>query len=171
MCLVTQLCPALCDHMDYHPPGTFVHGILQARILELGSHSHLQRIFLEDWTLVFCITGGFFTIWATRKAPFDTQCWNREFICLLEVKIASLARAHIMVISMYSWGGLPYKWWESLCRTFMFKQYWRQVQRMLLKLIRNISIGFDSLPPCIVQGFGYIRENPLKMALYDKLRL
>ena len=42
---------------------------------------------------------------------------------------------------------------------------------MLLKLIRKISIGFDSLPLCIVQGFGYIRENPLKVALYGKLRL
>ena len=32
--LVTQLCPSLCDHMDYRPPGSSVHGILQARILE-----------------------------------------------------------------------------------------------------------------------------------------
>ena len=29
-----QLCPALCDPMDYSPPGSSVHGILQARILE-----------------------------------------------------------------------------------------------------------------------------------------
>ena len=32
--LVTQLCPTLCDPMDCSPPGSFVHGILQARILE-----------------------------------------------------------------------------------------------------------------------------------------
>ena len=30
--LVSQLCPALCDHMDYSVPGFFFHGILQARI-------------------------------------------------------------------------------------------------------------------------------------------
>ena len=30
----TQLCPALCDPMDYSPPGSSVHGIMQARILE-----------------------------------------------------------------------------------------------------------------------------------------
>ena len=32
--LVTQLCPTLCDPMDCSPPGSSVHGILQARILE-----------------------------------------------------------------------------------------------------------------------------------------
>ena len=29
-----QLCPTLCDPMDYRLPGSSVHGILQARILE-----------------------------------------------------------------------------------------------------------------------------------------
>ena len=29
-----QLCPTLCDSMDYSPPGSSVHGILQTRILE-----------------------------------------------------------------------------------------------------------------------------------------
>ena len=32
--LVAQSCPALCNPMDCSPPGFFVHGILQARILE-----------------------------------------------------------------------------------------------------------------------------------------
>ena len=30
----TQLCPTLCDLMDWSPPGSSVHGIFQARILE-----------------------------------------------------------------------------------------------------------------------------------------
>ena len=30
--LVAQLYPTLCDPMDYSPPGSSVHGILQARI-------------------------------------------------------------------------------------------------------------------------------------------
>ena len=33
-CLVAQLCPTVCDPMDCSPPGSSVHGILQARILE-----------------------------------------------------------------------------------------------------------------------------------------
>ena len=32
--LVPQSCPTLCDSMDYSPPGSSVHGILQARMLE-----------------------------------------------------------------------------------------------------------------------------------------
>ena len=44
MCLVNQSCPTLCDPMDCSPPGSFVHGILKARILEwvaISSSSHL----------------------------------------------------------------------------------------------------------------------------------
>ena len=32
--LVVQLCPTLSDPMDCSPPGSSVHGILQARTLE-----------------------------------------------------------------------------------------------------------------------------------------
>ena len=32
--LVAQSCPTLCDPMNYSPPGSSVHGILQARVLE-----------------------------------------------------------------------------------------------------------------------------------------
>ena len=32
--LVAQLCPTLCEPMNYSPPGSSVHGIFQARILE-----------------------------------------------------------------------------------------------------------------------------------------
>ena len=34
-----QLCPTLCDPMDYSPLGSSVHGVLQARILEWVSIS------------------------------------------------------------------------------------------------------------------------------------
>ena len=34
LCLVVQLYPTLCDPMDCSPPGSSVHGILQARILD-----------------------------------------------------------------------------------------------------------------------------------------
>ena len=32
--LLLQQCPSLCNPMDYNPPGSFIHGILQAGILE-----------------------------------------------------------------------------------------------------------------------------------------
>ena len=43
--LVAQLCPTLCNPMDWGLPGFSVPEILQARILEWGSHSLLQGIF------------------------------------------------------------------------------------------------------------------------------
>ena len=43
--LVTQSCPTDCDPMDCNPSGSCVHGILQARITWVDSHSLLQRIF------------------------------------------------------------------------------------------------------------------------------
>ena len=42
--LVTQLCLTLWDPMDYIPPGSSVHGILQTRIPEWGAIL-LQGIF------------------------------------------------------------------------------------------------------------------------------
>ena len=43
--LVSQSCPILCYAMGYNPPGSSVHGILPARILEWVCHSLLQGIF------------------------------------------------------------------------------------------------------------------------------
>ena len=34
---VAQLCPTLCDPMDYSLPGSSVHGIFQAGVLEWGA--------------------------------------------------------------------------------------------------------------------------------------
>ena len=45
---VAKSCPALGDPMDYSPPGSSVHRISQARILEWVCHFLLQGIF---WTL------------------------------------------------------------------------------------------------------------------------
>ena len=55
--------------MGCSPPGSFVHGILQARILEWEAIPFSRgSSWPRDRTQVFCIAGGFFTIWATREA-------------------------------------------------------------------------------------------------------
>ena len=69
-CLVTQSCPTLCGPMDCSPPGSSVHGIFQIRILEwIAISFSTGSAWPWDWTCVSCITGGFFTCWAIRKAP------------------------------------------------------------------------------------------------------
>ena len=47
VCSVAQSRPTLCNPMDCNPPGSSVHGIFQARILEY-CHSLLQEIFLTQ---------------------------------------------------------------------------------------------------------------------------
>ena len=64
---VAQLCPTLCEPMDYT-----VHGILQARILEWVAFSFSRGSSQpRDRTQVSCIVGRFFTSWATREALFS----------------------------------------------------------------------------------------------------
>ena len=66
---VSHLCPTLCDPMDCSLPGSSVHGISQARILQwvaiFFSRGSSQP---RDQTWVSWIAGRFFTIWATREA-------------------------------------------------------------------------------------------------------
>ena len=68
--LVAQSWLTLRDPMDYSPPGSSVHGILQARILECVAIPFSKASsWPRDQTWVSHIEGRFFTIWATRKAP------------------------------------------------------------------------------------------------------
>ena len=70
--LVAQLCVTLWDPMDCNLPGSSVHGILQARILEwVAMPSSRGSSWPRDWTQVCCIAGGVFTVWATREAQFS----------------------------------------------------------------------------------------------------
>ena len=60
---VAQSCPTFCDPMDCRPPGSSVHRILQARILEWVAISTFRGSSLPRHQIwVFCIAGRFFTI-------------------------------------------------------------------------------------------------------------
>ena len=66
--LVTQSCPTLHYRMDYSPPGSSVHGILQARILEWIAVSFSRgSSWFRNRSRISCIIGRFFTNWATRE--------------------------------------------------------------------------------------------------------
>ena len=66
--LVAQSCPTLCHLMDYSPPGSSVHGIIQASILEwVAMPSSKGSSQPKDPTQVSHIAGEFFTVWATRE--------------------------------------------------------------------------------------------------------
>ena len=96
MCvLVAQSYPALCNPTDCSPPDFSVHGILQARILEWiaipFSRGTSQP---SDWTLVSCMVGRFFTVWATGK-----------FLGAVQALIKAMGRTLIQ-LSCVSWVNL-----------------------------------------------------------------
>ena len=67
--------------MDCSLPGSSVHGILQARILEWVAMPFSRGSSRsKDWTWVSCIAGRFFTIWATRGEPFGPSLllWKKK---------------------------------------------------------------------------------------------
>ena len=125
--LVTQLCPTLCDPMDGSPPGSFVHGILQARMLEWVVTSFSRGSSQpRDRTQVSRIAGRFFTIWTTRKRVFvyysRWQCyvlvpeihrpqWNRVIELGPTVTRDGSQNPHdeVQMVSQSEWlKGMPY---------------------------------------------------------------
>ena len=63
----------LCDPEDWGPPGSSLHGFLQARILEWVATPVFRGSSLtRDQTQVSCIAGRFLTVWAT----WETHIWN-----------------------------------------------------------------------------------------------
>ena len=63
LCLVAQSCPTLCDPVDCSPPGSSVHGILQARTLEwVARPSSRGSCQPRDQTQISRTAGGFVTI-------------------------------------------------------------------------------------------------------------
>ena len=57
LCVHAQLCQTRCHPMDHSLPGSSVHGIFQARILEWVAISFSRgSSWLRDWTHVFCIS-------------------------------------------------------------------------------------------------------------------
>ena len=62
---VAQACPTLSNPMDYSPPGSSIHGIFQARVLEWGAIAFSHRLgfikylvifFLHSLTTETCVT-------------------------------------------------------------------------------------------------------------------
>ena len=57
---VAQSCPTLCDPMECSPPGSSVHGIFQARVLEWGAIAF--SILLLKRALLFLLVSNFLKV-------------------------------------------------------------------------------------------------------------
>ena len=75
--LVTQLCPTLCNPMDCSLPGSSVHRILQARILELPlpSPRNLPNPGIQPASPMSpALAGGFFTTSTAWEDHEEIEC-------------------------------------------------------------------------------------------------
>ena len=77
VCSVIQSCPTLCNLTDCSPPGSSVHGISQARLLEwVAMPSSRGSLRPRNWiyvSCVSCIMVGFFTTEPLGKLLFSLK--------------------------------------------------------------------------------------------------
>ena len=100
---VTQSCPTLSDPMDCSPPGSSIHGIFQARVLEWGAIAFSDvscsgRQILYHWatkeawgyqllrfkkTIIICNLGSslMYTFWINSFLLSPCHC-NHHFVCV-----------------------------------------------------------------------------------------
>ena len=82
-----QSCPALCDPMDHGLPGSSVHGIPQARILEWvaipfssdkvwSEWSKVAQLCLTLWDLVDCSPPGYWSGWPLPSPTLVHDYWK-----------------------------------------------------------------------------------------------
>ena len=87
---VTQSCLTLCDPVDCSPPGSSIHGILQARILEWVAISFSRESSKpSDGTQVSCTADRFFTSGRAVHCPAlrHTPLGGAYFCQHLEVEV------------------------------------------------------------------------------------
>ena len=96
---VAQSSPTLRDPMDGSPPGSSVHGIFQARVLEWGAIAFSIvsvdiRIY-SWWFLLYCRPIYHFNKWANNVCPLlNTLFWN--LICLIRILLTQRSFSYIV---------------------------------------------------------------------------
>ena len=151
---VAQSCPTLCNPMDCSLPGSSVHGIFQARILEWvaislsrGSSQH------RDWTQVSRIAGRLFNIWATRSYTHPivpTNCLKRvSFLhCFAIIPLLKINRTcmcgyipglySVSLISVYLDTNVTLSW-----LLYLYNKFWKQVNPLMFFSFKFVWANLD----------------------------
>ena len=81
--------------MEYSPPASSVHGILQARLLQWVARDLLDSGTWADRTWASRIAGGFFTVWATTEAPDSGRTlWNYWYLAIFTYTVEKAVATH-----------------------------------------------------------------------------
>ena len=111
--------------MDCTTPGSSVHGILQARILEwltipFSRGSSQPR----GWIHGSCIAGGFFIIWATREVPEGISSSSNSYAFFLH-RGPEASRNHVGLLwSSVQWVTTIHSPWETLQEGVIGESTW-----------------------------------------------
>ena len=98
--------------MDCNPPGSSVHGIFQARILECFATSFSRgSSWLRGQTWVSFTAGSFFTDWATREALYT---------CYLKITSGGEGGNSFQcpLLNVFRWDGIQ-RLYPSACVSFV----------------------------------------------------
>ena len=108
---VALSCLTLCDPTDRSLPGSSVHGIFQARVLEwvaiFFSRASSQP---RDWTWVSYVAGRRLTIWATREADIFSIIQDKRGRCQ---SFKSVRNPSPVVPVIFLWGKKIKKYLDS----------------------------------------------------------
>ena len=93
---VTQLCPTLHDPMDCSPPGSSIHGILQARVLEWGAIAFSHWL---DYIIKYIII--YFTLFSHKLMPviLEMAFYSSSLILLKETQMNNACYFYNMLIT------------------------------------------------------------------------
>ena len=129
---VTQSCPTLCDPMDCSLPGSSVHGIFQARVLEWVTISFSRGSSQpRDWTLVSRVAGRCFTVWATvKEGPINSgvPAWSHRVNTWGLLPMPSRSSVNTMPDA-------PITWWGRVC------PYWARGQELKLDFCSFVIVN------------------------------
>ena len=112
--LIAQLCLILFDPVNCSPPGSSIHGVLQTRILEwVATPFSRGSSWPSNQTRDSRITGGFFTVWATRETPYPHDIYFitgglhllTHFACIFHPPTPCSAAVGVVFVL-----GFTYKW-------------------------------------------------------------
>ena len=130
-----QSCLTLCIPMDCSPPGSSVHGILQARILERVAIRSRGSSWPRYWTHISCLLHcrWIFTTSTTWAAP----------ICLygfvFQTQLKLLKRGYV----------LPQRWWSSNPRPLQPRKFFGKILPKMYLLFQFRPKGNKEVNYCV----------------------
>ena len=165
VCSVAQLCLTLCDPIDCSPPGSSVHGILQARTLEwVAISSSKGSSWPRNKPASPAFAGRFFYHWAAQEALFLTRAITNKVV--LNIYIQDFLYASLVNSAKSLRRKLDYF-------TQILWENWKG-KKPLWKFFKKLSIHLPNDPTILLLGI-YPREmnkmghSEVSLSLLDRL--